>query len=229
MLFALIRILSTFVPDERIKYSRDGLSHRISILFYTIYCLISGSLQFPTFDSYRSALYEAPLEEYASFGVTADQREFFFMISGFEIADGIIRCFHGTFTNIHIIHHALHLIAYMYGGLIWKQYGWGFLVHLILCEWRDIVVVMIRLLNQIRITRSYRMLHYFDVLCVVVINPFLWKFAYNVCMVRDIDMVYKVSIIAYGVMLAKWFKDRLQWNWKKIQRDFEAVKSQKLE
>ena len=227
LIFGIVRVLSSSVVDERIKFSRGSLAHRIYVSIYTVYCLTSGSQQFPTVQSYLSAMYRPPFDEYASLGVTSDQRVFFFMISGFEIADGIIRYFHGTLDTIFIVHHVLHLIAYAYGGLIWRQYGWGFLVHLILSEWRDIAYVTIKMLDQIRIQLDF--LHYVDAICVLVVVPFLWKFAYTVCTVEDIDLIYKVSIIAYGIMLAKWFKDRLQWNWRKIQRIDRNRKSHKTE
>merc|ERR1712183_1130194 len=120
----------------------DSLAHRVYVAVYTSYCLIIGSQQFNTMSTYANLLlfdHRISLHQYAKLGVTPEQRVFFFMISGYEIAEGIIRYVHGTFSGIYMLHHLLHLVAYAYGGLVRRCLGWAFMVHLLLCEWRDIV------------------------------------------------------------------------------------------
>ena len=227
VIFGIIRTFSELVPDQRIKYSRDSFAYRVCRLLYNSFCIIIGSQQFPTLQTYVTALYQPPLDDYISLGVTSNQTVCFFMSAGYVIADGIIRHFHGTFGTNYIIHHVIFLIAYGYGGLIRKQFGWGLLVHLIIGEWRDVVFVVIKMLEQIRSGCVW--LHYADGVCVTLLTLLMWKFEYNVCVMKDLDVVYKVPAVVMIMLLAQWTKGRLQWNRKKIQAFVFTQKTLKIE
>ena len=213
-IYAVIRVITQLLNEKSVK-SKHGLSHRVYVIIYTFYCLILGSIQFQNLDHYIQNMYNPSMHEYEITPLTNEQAIFFFMISGFEIADVMIRLINNTLGTVFIIHHILHLIAYAYGGLIWRQYGSGFMVHLLLSEWRDIVYVWIKVFDQLYI--KYKLLHYLDAVFVVIVVPMLWKFAYHVMVYDAIPYIYKVSIMAYGVMLGVWLKDRLKWNWKKTR------------
>ena len=81
----------------------------------------------------------------------------------------------------------MQLVAYAYGGLIWKEYGWAFLIHLLLSEWRDVSYVLIKVIGDIQLesimnTKKLLLrLHYADAVCVMVAIPFcgnlpVWQF-----------------------------------------------------
>lgn len=150
----------------------------------------------------------------------------FTMVCVYEISDWVINgIILGRMRYAHHVHHVLHLIAYG-GAMAWRQAAPAFLLHLLLSEVKELAYPVLQVIVRLKsaatrdnpVRNKVNLLVFsaslLDTILCTLSTAMLWLFALAVLSCRDVLLVFKATIVVYGVLLAIWLKGRCKSNMK---------------
>jgi hypothetical protein len=182
-----------------------------------------------------------PISTWAGLTATPSQNAIFIYVCGYELADWLVNgvILRRMKFEKHL-HHLLHMIAYA-GALAWGRTAHGFILHLLLSELKELAYPLLQVMLRVPEAHGVRSstkngtvaiglrtwlqgiqkpaikaLCFADMVLCVVFTMFLWRFAMVVVLTPEVLLVFKPSIILYGLLLGWWLKGRVAFAAKRL-------------